>query len=255
MILLVLVGSLVLVAYLRRQRRPSPFGVIVGLAIALLASWVVLSLRYGDTRDGLTSTLSRLSPTRVVAPVVKGADAEMAPALAGALTAVPDELPYRLGGATIGDLLTRPIRRRLWDGKPETPAHRVVAVVWPEARERGKFDPALTPLFFFFWDFSLPGVIVGMAVYGGAARALYDFLHRWRSRVVAQLLFAMGLTFLVVAVRFDPVLVIVHSIVLFAPVIAIFGFAKRPAAVAPQSEQSQEGERHARRLDGTLRRE
>jgi lipid-A-disaccharide synthase-like uncharacterized protein len=227
--LLSLVGGMLVFLYVARDRRPGLIALGVGVAVALIASYTVLNFRYPETRASFSSVISGLvrGPVRALEPLTSGADAEMAPALAGALRVVPHELPYRFGGATIGDLLRRPIPRQLWSGKPQAPGHEVTASVWPEARRLGNFDPAYTPVLFLFWDFGLPGVFVGMALFGAIARALYEYFLRFSSSLFVQLLFSMSLWYVVVAARGDPVGVIVQAVILFVPLFSIFWFSAR----------------------------
>ena len=227
--LLVLVGGAVVFAFVRRGRRIGLAGVVVMLAFALVVSYALLTFRYPENRESFTDALRGIvaTPSRVLNPLIRGPDAEMAPALAGALQAIPSELPHRYGRVTLGDLALRPVPRRLWEGKPETPTREITATVWPGAVEEGGFDPAYTPMLFLYWDFGLPGVFVGMALLGLLARALFAYLGRHRENLVAQLVFAAGLCFLVVALRHDPVSVIVWWIVIFVPLIGIFWLADR----------------------------
>jgi hypothetical protein len=233
--LLVLVGGMIVFMYLRRGKRPGPVALLIAPALALFLSAAVLDFRYAETRGSFSSVVDTLvhTPSRAISPLIKGPDAEMAPALAGALQAVPDRLPYRFGGATIGDLVRRPIPRQLWKDKPETPGHELVALVWPEARERGRFDPTLTPLLYFYWDFGLLGVFVGMGLYGVVARASYEYLRAYARSVAPQVVFAAALWYLVPAVRQDPVSVVIEGVILFVPLVAIFAVA----AVAHHGER------------------
>ena len=219
--ILLLVGTAVVFIFLRARRRPGVAVVSVGLAVALVGSDLALTFRDPETRSGPAAMLRGLviTPSRVVSPLTKGADAEMAPALAGALLAVPSELPRRYGMATFGDFFIRPIPRRLWAGKPVSPGHEVTDKVWPVAVATGDFDPAFTPLLYLYWDFGIPGVFVGMAMLGIGARALYEYLVRHERSPLAQLLFAAGIWYLVIAVRYDPVSVIVWGIILFVPIV------------------------------------
>ncbi len=236
--LLTFVGGIIVFAYLHADRRPGLVGLVVGLGLALFVSDAIVNFRYPDTRSNLSAALHGIvsTPSRVFAPLTKGPDAEMAPALAGALRVVPGTLQYRYGGATFGDLVRRPIPRQWWPDKPQPPGRQVVAVVWPLALARGSFDPAFTPLLYFFWDFGLAGVFVGMALYGVSMRLLFEYFVRYRGNVVAQLLFASGLWYLVVAVRHDPAGVFVQAVVLFVPLIAIFAVARRRASRVARHE-------------------
>lgn len=243
--LIVLVGGIVVFAYLRLQRRPGTAALCGGLLLALLVSSAALTFRYPETRDSLGSVLRNLvsTPTAALEPLYEGPDAEMAPALAGALIVVPERLPYRFGGATIGDLVIRPIPRQLWAEKPVTPGQEVAAKVWPGAVEEGAFDPAFTPMLTFFWDFAVFGVVVGMAAIGALARFLREYLAAHERAFGAQLLFAAGVWFLVVALRHDTTLVTVWGAILFGPLLAVLRAARvggeRAAVPAPLESRSQ----------------
>jgi hypothetical protein len=230
--LLTFVGGVIVFVYLRVDRRPGLVALVVGLGLALVVSYAIVNFRYPDTRRSLSGTLHGVvsTPSRVFAPLTKGPDAEMAPALAGALRVIPGTLHYRYGDATFGDLVRRPIPRQWWPDKPQPPGRQVVALVWPRALAEGSFDPAFTPLLYFFWDFGLVGVFVGMALYGVSMRLLFEYLLLHRRNVVAQLLFASGLWYLVVALRHDPAGVFVQAVVLFVPLIAIFAIPRRAFA-------------------------
>jgi hypothetical protein len=230
MYLLVLVGGALVFVYLHHARRPTVVAALLGLALALAASYVVLNFRYADTRE-IGPTLKRVAstPTRVLSPLVKGPDAEMAPALAGALLVIPSELPYRYGAATFGDLVSRPIPRQLWEGKPKPHTIVVTEAVWPVARETGDFQPTSTPLLSFYWDFGLLGAFLGLALYGVLARALYEYLLAAPGSARAQLVYALGVWTLVIALRVDPVLLVIHSVIMFVPLIVILSLAPRLA--------------------------
>lgn len=228
--LLVYVGGAVVFVYLRRARRPGLATLAAGVVVALVGSYFFLTLRDPDSRAHALRTVERVTsnPTRLFRPIVRGADAEMAPALAGALTVIPERLDYRFGGATLGDLVIRPIPRQLWPGKPYPPGHEVVTTVWPDAAMYG-FDPAFTPLLFFFWDFGVPGVLIGMATFGLVARLAYERMLQDSDRMDTQLLFAAFLWFMVIASRNDPADTVVQAAFLLVPLAAILAAARRRA--------------------------
>lgn len=230
--LLMLVGGAVVFVYLNRGRRPGTAAIAAGLVLALVGSYTLLLFRYAETResvgsavDGLTST-----PSRVFSPLTKRPDSEMAPALAGALTAIPTELPRRYGGVTLGDLLSRPIPRQLWSGKPQPHIIVVTEKVWPVARETGDFQPNFTPLLAFYWDFGLVGAFAGLVLYGLLARVGYLCLLRQPKNWRVQLAYALVLWTLVVAVRADPVFLVFHCVVMFAPLLLFGRLRARPVS-------------------------
>jgi hypothetical protein len=233
--ILVLLGGMLVFVFLHLRRRPGVAALSVALAFALVLSYGFLTFRDPETRTGPGAIAEGIvrTPGNVLGPLVKGPDAEMAPALAGALLAVPSKLGYRFGAVTVGDFFLRPIPRDLWPGKPQTPWLEVTGRVWPSARTTGDFEPAFTPVFSFYWDFGLFGVFVGMALIGLGARAAYEYLNRHPANLVVQVLFASALCFFVVVLRHDPVSVTVWGIVIFVPIVAIFSAAGKRVRSLP----------------------
>jgi hypothetical protein len=235
--LLSLIGGMVVFVYAHRGTRPRVVSICALLVVALFVSNVLMNFRYPESRDlGAVVEGLAAAPGDVLTPLTEGPDAEMAPALAGALLVVPNQLPYRYGGATVEDLLLRPIPRQLWAGKPEPPGQEVTAVVWPGPRKLGGFDPAFTPLLNFFWDFGLFGVVFGMSLYGIAARLLYQYFLHHAENLTAQLLFGSGACYLVVALRHDTTGVFVQGVVLFVPIVAVFAVSSWAAARKGRAE-------------------
>ena len=169
------------------------------------------------------------TPSQVFGPLVDEPDSEMAPALAGALLVIPKDLPHRYGAVILGDLATRPVPRQLWQGKPQPHIIVVTERVWPVARETGDFQPNFTPLLGFYWDFGVVGAFLGLIVYGLLARVSFEYLRRSPAHWIAQLLYALALWTLVVAVRADPVFLVFHCLIMFVPVAILVRFG-RPAA-------------------------
>ena len=228
-VLLPLLGGMFVLVYVMRDRRPRVV-LLAGLAaVALIGSFFSLHFRDPNDRSTLRTAVEDLRerPQVVLDPVLRGPDGEMVLALSSALTVVPDTLGYRWGGATVGNLATRPIPRELWSDKPRPPGETVVATVWPELYPG--LDPAFSPLLVLYWDFGAAGVLVGLALFGIAARLLYEWFLLHRATLGAQLLFASGIWFVVIGARNDPVDTIVFGTFLFAPIVAIVALARQPA--------------------------
>jgi hypothetical protein len=232
--LLPLLGGAFVYLYVRRGSRPGRTMLVALLASGLLASYAVLLYRYPDSRTGPGTIVTSVfrHPSRPFRSILRGPDAEMAPALAGALTVVPSKLGYRYGGAVLGDLVLRPVPRQLWPGKPETPSQKIVSVAFPSAAPY--LNPAFSPLIFLFWDFWIVGVLVGMALFGLLARALYEWFLRFRHDLAAQLVFAVGLWFVVIGARNDPVDTIVISASVLFPLAAVSWLGDRRFRAVPR---------------------
>jgi hypothetical protein len=220
--LLPLVGGAVTLAYVRRGARPRGVTVVALAILAFIASYAAITVREPGKRAQLDVYVQRFvqRPWVAFSPVTKGEDANMAPVLAGALRVVPSDLGYRFGGATLGDLVLRPIPRSVWPGKPKPSRLRVVRAVWPSLAEDG-FQPEFSPLLVFYWDFGIAGVFAGMAFFGIACRALYEWFLRHRANFAAQMIFAISLWLVPAGARNDPVETIVFACVLVLPLIVL----------------------------------
>jgi hypothetical protein len=227
--LLPLVGGAIVLWYLSRGARPSARALFAVAVVAVLGATFLSDLRGRATRDeGVVATVERsLSPSRVLDAVTSGPDTEMAPALAAALTAIPEELGHRYGAVVFGDLLRRPVPRSLWEDKPLIPRHELIASVWPVEYERGTINAEFSVLLYFYWDFGVPGLVLGLAALGLLARYLYEYYLRFRERPYAQVVYALGLWFVVIGLRDSPVDTFVRACFVVVPVWAIFALARR----------------------------
>ena len=242
-VLLPVLGGIFVLVFLLREKRPSVLFLAALGTVALLGSYLILHLR--DPTDALTfrTAVEQLErrPHAVLDPVLHGADAEMVLALSAALTVIPEDLSYRWGGATVGNLVTRPVPRELWPGKPLTPGEEVVATIWPHLYPG--LNPAFSPLLVLYWDLGLVGVAIGMALFGLLARAFYEWFLLHRRSFAAQLLYAIGLWFVVIGARNDPVDTFVLGAFLIGPVLAVVALASERGAPARPSRQAPRGSR------------
>jgi hypothetical protein len=205
--LLPLLGGAFVFFYLRRSRRPSVVVLAVLALVALVGSAFLSDLRGRGTRgESVAQTVVRATrPHRIVAPLVSGPDTEMAPVLAAALAQIPSKLHYTYGRTILGDLVARPIPRALWSDKPEPPRDKLIRSLWPVERKKGGINPEFSVLLYFFWDFGIPGVVVGMLLFGVGARALFEYFRNYRHSTAAQLLYSLALWFVVIGLRNSPV--------------------------------------------------
>jgi hypothetical protein len=155
----------------------------------------------------------------------------MAPVLAAALTVIPRELPHSYGATIFGDLVTRPIPRIVWPTKPEPPRERLIATLWPAESARGSINVEFSVLLYFYWDFGLIGVAVGLAALGVGARWLYEYFLARPESLSAQLTYSVAVWFIVIGLRNSPVDTFITGVFIGGPLIVIFKLAKQ--AVAP----------------------
>lgn len=229
-LLLVFFGGLLVFYYLRRDARPSAIALSAVLVIALTASVLVSDLRgRGERGETVMATAVNLvsTPSRIFAPLVSGPDSEMALTLAAALDEIREERSLTYGQTILGDLAVRPVPRPLWDTKPEPPRRQLIADIWPLEYSAGAFNPEFSALLYFYWDFWFVGVVMGLAIYGVLARSMYEYMVRNRSDIGVQVIYALSLWFVVIALRHGPVDSLITGVFVLLPAWVIFRFAGR----------------------------
>jgi hypothetical protein len=229
--LLPFLGGIFALVYVSRQARPSLRMLAAVAAIALVASAFLSDLRARETRhETVAETVARASsPSRLANSILKGPDSEMAATLAAALSVIPERLPHAYGTTIFRDLVVRPVPRPLWKSKPETPRNELKSVLWPTEYEEGTINPEFSALLYWYWDFGLIGVMLGLAAYGMGARYLYEYYLRRPEHVDVQVLYSLSLWFLVIALRDSPVDTVLRAAFIVAPVWILFRLSARPA--------------------------
>jgi len=231
--LLVFCGGLFVFLYLRRSSRPSLVTIAVLACGALLLSTFLSDLRGRDSRNetvGQTVTSVVQRPWTSLDRLATGPDSEMAPALAIAVQAIPHDLHYTYGKTIFGDLLVRPIPRALWSDKPDPPRNKLLAHLWPRESNRGSINAEFSILAPLYWDFGIPGAIVGMILFGAGARTLYEnFIARNRS-ISGYLFYAVAFWLVVVGLRNGPVDTLITSVFVLGPLATLYALDARRAS-------------------------
>jgi hypothetical protein len=230
--LLPFLGALFVLFYLRRSARPSNFALIAVATGAVIASTFLSDLRgRSDRGENVRDTVVNIvsDPSRLARPFFTGPDSEMAATFAAALAVIPEELPHTYGRVVFGDLVVRPIPRPLWPGKPSPPRDDLLSHLWPQEHARGSINAEFSVLLYFYWDFGVAGVLVGLGVYGFAARSLYEYLRNNATSPHVQALYALAVWFVVIALRDSPVDTLIRALFLIAPIVLIFSVAARAA--------------------------
>jgi hypothetical protein len=232
--LLPLVGGLFVLRYLRRSSRPSFPTLVLLLLLAVFASALLSDLRARTTRgETVIETFERAaSPGRLADSVLLGPDSEMAPTFAAALSVIPEALGHSYGKTIFGDLVVRPIPRPLWEGKPQPPRERLIATLWPSEHQAGEINPEFSVLLYLYWDFGLVGVAIGLGLAGMGCRALYRYLSDRETDPSAQVLYSLGLWFVVIGLRNSPVDTLILAAFMVAPAWVVFRFARLPSGGA-----------------------
>jgi hypothetical protein len=229
--LLPFASGLLIYRYARRGTRPNMLLLLLLAVSAVILSSIVVHLRAPELRGDSTPERTVINvvsrPAAWFDPLTRGADNSMSVMLAAALTVVPEELPYQMGRDTFGDLLFRPIPRSIWPEKPVTPNQRMVSKLWPEAYEANAANPEFSVVLSFYRDFGPIGVLLGLGVFGSLARTLYEYYLHNRDSMAAMLLLGVGLGFMVLGVRDNPVDTLWRWFPMMLPIWIIFHLAPR----------------------------
>jgi hypothetical protein len=238
--LLVLLGALFVFHFLRRHKRPT---LVLSLTVVLLAFFALSIVR--DARDakvrqkGMGAVVLGVfeHPGHQLGLLFNHGDTSMASAFALETEIVPARLGYRYGGATFGDLFTRPIPHLLWKGKPLAPEAALTKQLWPAAFERGWAHPVYSVMGTFYFDFGVFGVVAGMLLVGACFR--WVDAHLLRSLDEGLILILAGLLpLLVVGLRQSFPDTVFHLVFTVLPLAAAVEIARRRStlrqAVAPE---------------------
>lgn len=229
MLLLPFFGGGVVYYYLAKGIRPKILFLLVIIVTSLFASSFFLHVRSASYRQevgvGEIFIQSVTDVSRIFEPLTSGEDSAMVPLLAAALQVVPEEFSYTYGVSTLGDFFLRPIPRQWWPGKPLAPREKITAILWPREYAAGIINPEFSNLLYFYMDFGVVGIVVGMIIYGIVARGLYEYFLLHQNNKVAQLLFSLSLPFVPVALRDSPIDTFVRAVFIVLPVWIIFQFA------------------------------
>ena len=161
--LLLLLGALLVFFFLRRGTRPR----LAWVAIVLLVSFLAVSVIAAERHVGGGSITPVIEhPVHQLDVLLTGGDTSMASAFALETEIVPSRLDYRYGGATVGDLVIRPIPHQLWKNKPLAPEAALSQELWPGAYRAGLAHPVYSVMGTFYFDYGLAGVVVGMLLVG-----------------------------------------------------------------------------------------
>ncbi len=200
--LLPIVLSIPIYWYLWKGRRPSGKSILVALLIGISALGWLREMRStwqeSDALDALMVALA--APITETGAILSGPDNEMFDSLANELLVVPEILPFQYG-STVTDIFVRAIPRPLWPNKPLEANDAIVDTLWPEHYAVSRAAPAFSIMGPFYADSGLFTVALGMFLVGAVLSMSWQWLLRHRAHTVAQLIYSMGLPFVVILMR------------------------------------------------------
>jgi hypothetical protein len=235
-----LLAGPVIFYYLSRSRRPRAVTLIVGLSAALFLSTLI-----GDRREirspiagrdwGGSAAYVATHPSTITDALTRGQDNGMAPALAAALQISPREIPHTYGLALLGDLVTRPVPRSIWAGKPLPPREKLISKFTIAGHANLNVNPEFSNLLVFYMDWGMFGALA-LVVYGVAARGLYEWFRIHRQSTPARLIFALSVPLLLSAFRDSSVDFLITILFMLGPIWLVFALGRnRPARWSSES--------------------
>lgn len=228
-VLFPLFGALVLFTFLVRERRPGPLAVAVAVLFAIFASAWTGQQRYAETRveSGLVTVATRIAthPGQMFEPLLRGPDNAMAPGLAAAMVVVPSQQSYSYGLPLLRDLVSRAVPRKLWAGKPRPPREALIARMNPTGYQQRTANPEFSALLLPYLSWGLFGAAF-LVLYGIAARTIFAWAHRHRTKLVAQLLYALMIPLLLTLFRDGLVDALFLWGLMLGPVLLVFRFGR-----------------------------
>jgi hypothetical protein len=233
-ILLPFLGAIFLLFYVRRLARPNWLTVATLGIAAIFAAAFLSDVRGRSTRgESVQQTIRHLASRPDSAPrrLLTGPDSEMAPVLAAALNVIPRELPHTYGATIFGDLVARPIPRSMWPTKPDPPRDKLIATLWPTESARGSVNVEFSVLLYFYWDFGMIGVVIGLTTFGVGARWLYEYFLSRSESFSAQLIYSLAVWFIVLGLRNGPVDTFITGVFIGGPLVVILTIAQRRVAL------------------------
>ncbi len=195
--LIVMVGALALYWYLRRGRRPSGMVLCVTAVVALTIVSAIRDVRFATDRNTNANPVQWL-PWNAVVHLFKTQDTGVAPALATEMLVVPHDLHYTYGTTTLFGPFVTMVPRQLWHGKPLPADQQVLASVWGGTPcgangQCSTFSPFGEP----YRDGALVGVFMFAVLFGIFWRALWLYYVRHRDSVLAIVVCATLLPFMI----------------------------------------------------------
>ena len=208
--------------YLWNDRRPK-FRTLLAVSLVGFAmlGWL-REIREADQRGEVLAKLGSAlaAPVREAGDILKGLDADMFDTLANALVVVPEHLPFR-HGAIVTDVLIRIVPRPIWPDKPLESNDALLRTLWPIHYSLSRAGPASSLMGSFYADSGIVTVAFGMYLTGALFAMLWCWLQRYRSAVIAQMVYSMGLPFVVILMRGSVPDTLARMLFMFVPLVLL----------------------------------
>jgi oligosaccharide repeat unit polymerase len=137
----------------------------------------------------------------IVGTIIGGRDFADIVTLAHIVRTVPDRLSLEYG-KTLWVLVTRPIPRSIWPNKPVNHGIELKNVLFNRHWLWGGSTPP-TLIGELYWNFHIPGVIVGMWLLGLIVRASYEYVRHYSDNLFVITLYCITIYALMKTLNHD----------------------------------------------------
>jgi hypothetical protein len=234
-VVLTVIGGVMAFPMLRSGWRPRPWLVLVLLfpVFIVLASLRDLGPESGASGFGSAIQHHAVHPREAWNEAVLGFDTEMFDGLAGLTMAVDGDLG-RHPGHSLKVLLTHPIPRSLWPGKPRQGEDFVNDYYFADTYfVIGDAGTAYSALGGFYYDSGMAGVVIGMFLLGLALRALWGYYQRHAGNESVALVYAASLPLVLRVMREQPQGALALGLFIVVPLVLATWIAARTVVPRP----------------------
>lgn len=231
--LMLLLMSVLVLPYLRTQRRPRMRTIVVAGVLGFAFGITFLSqIRVPVARNASPIVLLERTvenPFRGWHTFILGGDTEMFPILALEAERVPAVHPYN-HGVTIISLVTNWIPRAIYPRKTFSADEQVYSFLFPARAKITLAGTAPSIVGGFYYDSGLVGVMLGMFVFGLGARVLFEYLKAHLANAGVRLFYAATLPFIAVTMRGNPTDTVGRMAYIVFPVLVALWWTGRRSA-------------------------
>jgi hypothetical protein len=205
--ILVLVLPLLVLPYLKKNRRPSGLAAFGAVFVAILAMNVLLATRHAETRSqrgvGGTIEYAVTRPAAQVKDFLTGVDLAEFSVVELEYQAIHRKSdPLKLHpGSTAASLIGYPLPRKIVHNKPQAGGEFTVHYLFPlpPGSTRSSFNPSM--LGDFFDDYAWVSLVFWCGLRGVGIRLLWEYFQLYSASEGLQIAFAAMLPMLVVMIR------------------------------------------------------
>jgi len=208
--------------YLIKQYRPKASTVILVTVVSVaLMGWLRDTRLADENRDFINTAVTAISsPIEQAKRILGGSDAEMFDSLANELLVVPEQLHFQ-HGATITDVMIRAVPRPWWPDKPLESNDALVNTLWPEHYAMSRASPAFSIIGVAYADSGYFSVVLIMFLIGVMMSALWRWRQLHYQHPLVQMIYAMGVPFIVILMRGTIPDTLTRMLFLFMPLLLL----------------------------------